>query len=197
MKSVELNWCKWGCSGFPSIQTSLLWHVNWLPFYNRSHLGINFQCTVWSLDWYVIHVFHFENASAPLKGYEGKMVASIMLLKRLLFIKTSMCHEGSVCAHRRKSTLVSMTDLWNNSWIMETYFVHIRGIYNPPPAPWKKLEKFALLFLNLILIFGALKLSSGASGWTELLNIACRNLLQNWIIQYFPHTVSTSCVPLG
>lgn len=52
----------------------------------------------------------------------------------------------------------------------------------------EKLENLALLFLNLILIFRALKLSSGASGWTELLNIACRNLLQDWIIQYFLHT---------
>lgn len=137
VKSVELNWCKWGYSGFSSIQTSLLWHVNCLPFYNRSHLGVNFQCAVWSLDWYVIHVCHFENASAPLKGYEGKMVTSIMLLKRLLFIKTSLCHEDSARAYCRKSRLVFVTDLWNNSWIMETYFVHIRGIYNPPPTSWK------------------------------------------------------------
>lgn len=49
--------------------------------------------------WYVIHVCHFENASAPWKGYEGKVVTSVMLLKRLLFIKTSLCHGGSVHAY--------------------------------------------------------------------------------------------------
>lgn len=104
MKSVVVNWCE-DIQAFPvfilPLTCKLTTFLQEKPF--RSKFPV---CCV--IIWCVIPACHFENASAPLKGYEGKMVTSVMSLKRLLFIKTSLCHEGSAHAYCRKKAHLSL-----------------------------------------------------------------------------------------